>query len=382
MLYVERLAIGQIGITLTAQTAQLAPMNVSAHRAPLSFAPLTVNALRGSGSALGRALLSRYASDALAASPALLGSLQLLGNPTWLLRSVRAGLSDALILPLAGARQGPRQFVAGLGAGASSLLQHVSHGALTSVSDFASAVATTLNDEPSLLGDEEDDDAGTEVVVLAEGSESHYPSATRVSQDQGGGGGRSLLYGAVRKPVGGALQLVSAASQSLMHTVSSVNRPSPSALPSGLPLPRRASAAWCVRALFDAEEAYLCHALVHPVGGGEGSDGHGRSNETDDPRQRLAAADELSAVYELLLSSGGLYLLRSRRVLLALPSRHLERLEASPPPPEAATTGARRVLAVFVAPSEAARLGLPSCLQYSMAVHAALGFAAAFTHEY
>ena len=134
-----------LALTLTADTSQLGP---STSRAPrVDFAPLGERGLRSPG-ALARALLKRYAADALAASPALVGSLQLLGNPTVLVRSVRAGLSDALALPIEGARQGPRGFVVGLGAGASSLLQHVSHGALSSVSDFATAVATTLATRP------------------------------------------------------------------------------------------------------------------------------------------------------------------------------------------------------------------------------------------
>ena len=46
-----------------------------------------------------------------------------------------AGLSDALSLPLRGLTEGPRQFVAGLGAGGTSLLMHVSHGAPASTSN-------------------------------------------------------------------------------------------------------------------------------------------------------------------------------------------------------------------------------------------------------
>ena len=53
------------------------------------------------------------------------------------------------------------------------------------------------------------------------------------------------------------------------------------------------------------------------------------------------------------------------------------RLQASPHSDAkfgAAGAGAGRVLAVFVCPLEAARLGIPSCLQYAVAAHAAHGF--------
>ena len=101
---------------------------MSTHRTPVTFSPLALTATLGSPAALGAALLGRYGAEALAQSAALVGSLQLLGNPTRLLRSVGAGLSDALSLPLRGLTEGPRQFVAGLGAGGTSLLMHVSHG--------------------------------------------------------------------------------------------------------------------------------------------------------------------------------------------------------------------------------------------------------------
>ena len=122
---------------------------MSTHRTPVSFSPLALTATLGSPAALGAALLGRYGAEALAQSAALVGSLQLLGNPTRLLRSVGAGLSDALSLPLRGLTEGPRQFVAGLGAGGTSLLMHVSHGALTSVSNarisLTHSLAHTLN---------------------------------------------------------------------------------------------------------------------------------------------------------------------------------------------------------------------------------------------
>ena len=122
---------------------------MSTHRTPVTFSPLALTATLGSPAALGAALLGRYGAEALAQSAALVGSLQLLGNPTRLLRSVGAGLSDALSLPLRGLTEGPRQFVAGLGAGGTSLLMHVSHGALTSVSNacisLTYSLAHTLN---------------------------------------------------------------------------------------------------------------------------------------------------------------------------------------------------------------------------------------------
>ena len=409
IIYIERLEIGEIDLALTAHTSQLAPMHVAADRAPLTFASLAVGSLRGSAGALGRALLSRYGSDALAASPALLGSLQLLGNPTWLLRSVRAGLSDALALPLAGARQGPKQFVVGLGAGTSSLFKHVSHGALTSVSDFATAVANNIRSDGagsgvdgSLPSSGADDLEGLTYVgshragadgLATAGIVVPQPSRSRLR------GVRRGLYGAVSRPAAGALQLVSAASQSLIQTVGIYAPPTPAPLPSGLPLARRASIAWCERALAKNSpgEVYLCHCPAFPVlgdnaaGGGTDDDegGYDDGGDADNGKAAGVSTYTPAAAHELLLSSGGLYLLRDRRMVLALPSRFIERLEAPPPQPTSAgaagsslaATASRRVLAVFISPFEASRLGIPSCLQYVVPAHAAHRFLALFDVE-
>ena len=59
--FVERLEIGSLQLTITANTSQLGPVHVAANRAPLCFAPLTIGALHTSTGMLGRAILSRCA---------------------------------------------------------------------------------------------------------------------------------------------------------------------------------------------------------------------------------------------------------------------------------------------------------------------------------
>ena len=87
-------------------------------------------------------------------------------------------------------------------------------------------------------------------------------------------------------------------------------------------------------------------------------------------------------------------------MVLALPSRCLERLEApllqqpalsggrrdvvtGEPLPASAfpSASSRRIIAVFVSPFEASRLGIPSCLQYIVPAHAAHRFLALFDVE-
>lgn len=244
-------------------------------------------------------------------------------------------------MPLAGARQGPRQFVLGLGAGATSLIQHVSHGALTSVSDFATAMASSIvpdqaSGDPAAITEAYAWDQMS--VPLGSGDEGLSSAQSKIASLRKG------LLKVVTRPMGGALELVSAASQTLINSVSVQSPPSPLSLPVGVPLRNRPSTGWCSHALLKTGESVICQAPALPVLGGE----------------------SLEAIipHELLLSTRAFYLLRERRLLLALPFEEIQRLEAPPPPPSHEGPSTRRMLAVFLVPDEAARRGLPSCMQY------------------
>jgi len=58
----------------------------------------------------------------------LVGSLELLFNPTGIVRSVMAGLSDMIYLPYYGFQQSPAAFVTGVSQGMTSVVKHVTHG--------------------------------------------------------------------------------------------------------------------------------------------------------------------------------------------------------------------------------------------------------------
>ena len=92
-----------------------------------------------------------YAADALLRSPQLVGSLQLLGAPTSLWRAVTTGLRDLVALPLEAVPHGPVAVLRGALKGTSSFARHVSGGALSSVSGFASSASRNLQtlQEPS-----------------------------------------------------------------------------------------------------------------------------------------------------------------------------------------------------------------------------------------
>jgi len=58
----------------------------------------------------------------------LVGSLEILGNPTGLVRSVGNGVTDMLSLPYQGLTRGPGEFFDGVRRGTGSLLWHLSTG--------------------------------------------------------------------------------------------------------------------------------------------------------------------------------------------------------------------------------------------------------------
>ena len=76
---------------------------------------------------LVRGLMAHGVAEALLNAPQILGSLQLLFNPTGLVQSVRQGVADLIGLPLAALQaRSASQFLSGLGLGSMSLVRHIS----------------------------------------------------------------------------------------------------------------------------------------------------------------------------------------------------------------------------------------------------------------
>ena len=58
----------------------------------------------------------------------VVGSLEILGNPTGLIRNIGNGVADLFKLPFTGLTKGPGAFLAGVSQGMSSLLRNVTAG--------------------------------------------------------------------------------------------------------------------------------------------------------------------------------------------------------------------------------------------------------------
>ena len=94
-----------------------------------------------SASRLVQELLANYVTDAIVQSPVLLGSMDILGNPTFLVQSLSRGLHDLISMPNNALPQGPRAFVRAMGGGVLSLLQHIAQGKLSFPFESARCIA-------------------------------------------------------------------------------------------------------------------------------------------------------------------------------------------------------------------------------------------------
>jgi hypothetical protein len=147
LIYVHHASISALDTDVSARARE--PVAVGFHRFPLTLAPVQLHAVRVRLAPLLRAALLHYAQDVLQRAPAVLGSLDLLGNPTGMLRELSAGVRDAVLLPLEGVRRlSPSGFAVGFARGLGSLVQHVAIGSFASINALSLGVARNLDPAP------------------------------------------------------------------------------------------------------------------------------------------------------------------------------------------------------------------------------------------
>ena len=96
-------------------------------RSPLALSRVAARNVLFRTEVLLRGLVAHVMAEAMFSAPQVLGSLQLLMNPTGLVQSVQRGVADLINMPLAGWNQGsPLQFISGMGRGSASLVKHIS----------------------------------------------------------------------------------------------------------------------------------------------------------------------------------------------------------------------------------------------------------------
>ncbi|XP_063419366.1 intermembrane lipid transfer protein VPS13B-like [Mytilus trossulus] len=117
---------------------------IASDKTPLSFGKFEKKNVNSTAHQLTRVLAMHYASGALFRAGIVVGSLEILGNPTGLVRSIGSGVADLVRLPYGGLTQGPGAFVSGVSSGMSSFVRNISSGMLTSVTNFASSVSRNM----------------------------------------------------------------------------------------------------------------------------------------------------------------------------------------------------------------------------------------------
>ncbi|NXD18802.1 VP13B protein, partial [Spelaeornis formosus] len=220
---------------------------IASDHTPLSFSVFERGPIFTTARQLVHALAMHYAAGALFRAGWVVGSLEILGSPASLVRSIGNGIADFFRLPYEGLTRGPGAFVSGVSRGTTSFVKHISKGTLTSITNLATSLARNM-DRLSL--DEEHYNRQEELrrqlpESLGEGLrqglsrlgisllgaiagivDQPMQNFQRVSEAQASAGHKARgvisgvgkgIMGVFTKPIGGAAELVSQTGYGILH---------------------------------------------------------------------------------------------------------------------------------------------------------------------
>ncbi|XP_054981251.1 intermembrane lipid transfer protein VPS13B isoform X2 [Sorex araneus] len=118
---------------------------IASDHTPLSFSVFERGPVFTTARQLVHALAMHYAAGALFRAGWVVGSLEILGSPVSLVRSIGNGVADFFRLPYEGLTRGPGAFVSGVSRGTSSFVKHISKGTLTSITNLATSLARNMD---------------------------------------------------------------------------------------------------------------------------------------------------------------------------------------------------------------------------------------------
>uniref|UniRef100_A0A4W6EZE5 Vacuolar protein sorting 13 homolog B n=1 Tax=Lates calcarifer TaxID=8187 RepID=A0A4W6EZE5_LATCA len=118
---------------------------IASDHTPLSFSLFERGPLCTTARQLVHVLAMHYAAGALFRAGWVVGSLEILGSPASLVRSIGNGVSDFFRLPYEGLTRGPGAFVSGVSRGTTSFVKHISKGTLTSITNLATSLARNMD---------------------------------------------------------------------------------------------------------------------------------------------------------------------------------------------------------------------------------------------
>jgi vacuolar protein sorting-associated protein 13B len=220
---------------------------LSCNDSPFRFSRYELRNIYSNWTEVSQTVASRYVMSTIAHIGWLLGSLELIGSPGTFIQNVGRGLRDLVTLPYQGLTRSPTWFLLGIGQGTMSFIQHFSSGALGSVTSMASSISHNmerLSLDPhhvSYQTQQRQQRPATHFTrglvsgvsslglslmsavagIVEQPMQSYHqiegpasPAVAARSILKGVGKG---LLGAVTKPVGGVMELVSQTGQGLMH---------------------------------------------------------------------------------------------------------------------------------------------------------------------
>ncbi|XP_053101128.1 intermembrane lipid transfer protein VPS13B isoform X3 [Hemicordylus capensis] len=118
---------------------------IASDHTPLSFSMFERRPIFTTARQLIHALAMHYAAGALFRAGWVVGSLEILGSPATLVRSIGNGIADFFRLPYEGLTRGPGAFVSGVSRGTTSFVKHISKGTLTSITNLATSLARNMD---------------------------------------------------------------------------------------------------------------------------------------------------------------------------------------------------------------------------------------------
>ncbi|XP_015213385.2 intermembrane lipid transfer protein VPS13B isoform X1 [Lepisosteus oculatus] len=220
---------------------------IASDHTPLSFSLFERGLLYTTARQLVHALAMHYAAGALFRAGWVVGSLEILGSPGSLVRSIGNGIADFFRLPYEGLTRGPGAFVSGVSRGTTSFVKHISKGTLTSITNLATSLARNMDrlslDEehytrqeewrrqlPESLGDglrQGLSRLGISLLGAIAGIvDQPMQNFQKTGETQGSAGNRAKgvisgvgkgIVGVFTKPIGGAAELVSQTGYGILH---------------------------------------------------------------------------------------------------------------------------------------------------------------------
>ncbi|XP_061851653.1 intermembrane lipid transfer protein VPS13B isoform X1 [Colius striatus] len=220
---------------------------IASDHTPLSFSVFERGPVFTTARQLVHALAMHYAAGALFRAGWVVGSLEILGSPASLVRSIGNGIADFFRLPYEGLTRGPGAFVSGVSRGTTSFVKHISKGTLTSITNLATSLARNMDrlslDEehynrqeewrrqlPESLGEglrQGLSRLGISLLGAIAGIvDQPMQNFQRVSEAQASAGHKARgvisgvgkgIMGVFTKPIGGAAELVSQTGYGILH---------------------------------------------------------------------------------------------------------------------------------------------------------------------